>query len=50
MLDSLIADPERGLFCINYDEEEQLEIMGDFQDDNELSVDILFLPCNYVHN
>ena len=44
------ADPERGMYCISYDEDEPIELIGEWFDDNYARMEILFSPCNYVHN
>ena len=43
------ADPERGFYCINYDEDEPIELIGEWFDDNYARIEILFVPCNYLH-
>ena len=42
-------DPERGLFCINLDKDEQNLIFGEFLDDKYKSLGINMTPCNYLH-
>ena len=42
-------DPERGLYCIDWDDDEPLELIGEYNDDNYKQIEILFVPCNYLH-
>ena len=42
-------DPERGLFCIDFDPDESVAIFGEFQDDSYLRLEVTLTPCNYLH-
>ena len=43
------SDPERGLFCIDWDDDDPIEIYGDEIDMNYSRLEILLTPCNYIH-
>ena len=50
MLKGIKEDPERGLFCIDWeDEDEPIEIVGYEMDANYTRLDIMIVPCNYLH-
>ena len=40
-------DPNRGMFCIDWDGERV--IYGNERNENNLRMDIVFVPCNYLH-
>ena len=48
-LETIKADPKRGFNCINWDEDEPIELIGDYGDDDYSRIEILFVPCNYLH-
>ena len=49
-LNAIRNDPERGMLCIDWDNEKQpISIMGDEGEDNYQRLDIILVPCNYVH-
>ena len=49
-LQSLKTDPLRGMFCIDWNDEElPIKILGDESEDNYLRLEALLLPCNYIH-
>ena len=37
------------MFCIDWDGEEPIEIMGDEAEDNYIRFEAILNPCNYVH-
>ena len=41
-------DPERGLFCIDW-EKEQIEIGGYYSEENYSRLEVVLVPCNYIH-
>ena len=43
------ADPNRGMYCIDWYEEEPIVIGGEYEDDYYSELDIILAPCNYVH-
>ena len=50
LLKQIREDPERGLFCIDWnDEDEPIEIAGYEYDANYTRLDIMLVPCNYYH-
>ena len=48
-LKAIRSDPSRGMYCIDWDGEEPIEIMGDEAEDNYIRFEAIFSPCNYVH-
>ena len=44
------SDPERGLYCIDWNDEDPILIYGKEIDMNYSRLEIVFLPCNYLHN
>ena len=49
MLKSIKEDPDRGLFCIDWDDDNPFEITGYEFDDNYTRLEIVLVPCNYIH-
>ena len=45
--DKLISDPKRGLLCLDWSQ--NLYLQGYYQDARFSTIDILLLPCNYIH-
>ena len=44
------SDPERGLYCIDWNDEDPTLIYGKEIYMNYSRLEIIFLPCNYLHN
>ena len=48
-------DPDRGMLCIDWDGEEgamqsePIEITGQENDDDYARLEVVLVPCNYVH-
>ena len=42
-------DPERGMYCFDKDQLEGLEIYGEEKNQNYARLEVLLLPCNYLH-
>ena len=42
-------NPKRGMYCFDQDEMQGLEIYGDEKNENHGKLEILVLPCNYLH-
>ena len=50
VLRDLRSDPDRGMFCIDWnDYENPIMIGGEYEDDFYSELDIILAPCNYVH-
>ena len=49
MLQAIKEDPERGMFCIDWDDDEPYEIQGYEFEDTYTHLDIVMTPCNYIH-
>ena len=49
MLRAMREDPERGLFCIDWDNGDPVELVGYEFDDDYTRLEVLLVPCNYVH-
>ena len=49
LLSQIIEDPNRGLYCINFEDEESVLLTGEFGDDYFTKLDIILAPCNYLH-
>ena len=45
---SVREDPDRGMFCIDW-EKEQIEIGGYDQEENYSRLEVVLVPCNYLH-
>lgn len=45
----MLTDPERGLFCLDWDKLRDLEIYGSENEDEHQRLEFLMLPCNYLH-
>ncbi len=43
------GDPERGMYCLDRNQLEGIEIYGDEKNQNYARLEILLLPCNYLH-
>ena len=37
------------MFCINFEDEDEILITGEFGDDYYSKLDVLLVPCNYLH-
>lgn len=48
-LDAIKDDPERGMYCFDVDQMKGLKIYGDEKNQNHSRLEILILPCNYLH-
>ena len=42
-------DPDRGMYCFDQAEMEGLEIYGDEKNENYAKLEVMLLPCNYLH-
>ena len=40
---------KRGMFCIDFDEGEDIKIYGNERNDEYQRVEIVLVPCNYLH-
>ena len=45
----MLNDPERGLFCLDWDKLRDLEVYGSESEDEHQRLEFLMLPCNYQH-
>ena len=37
------------MLCVDWNDDDPFEIMGDYNEGDFVSIDISFVPCNYVH-
>ena len=42
-------DPDRGMFCIDWNDENPIEILGREQDTDYTRIEFILVPCNYIH-
>ena len=49
MLDAIRKDPARGLLCIDWNDDDPIEIIGYENDDDYARIEAVLVPCNYVH-
>ena len=49
MLKALREDPERGMYCIDWVDDDPIEVFGYEFDDNYTAIDVILVPCNYLH-
>ena len=42
-------DPERGMFCLDWVDSDPIEIIGSEFDEDYTRLEVVLLPCNYVH-
>ncbi len=52
MEDQVLAvknDPDRGMYCLDQDQMEGLEIYGDEKNKEHARLELFLLPCNYLH-
>ena len=49
-LDRIISNPKRGLFCVDWDDDNPFVLQGNENNFSFATIDILLLPCNYVHS
>ena len=49
MLKSIRENPERGFYCIDWADDNPYQIVGSEFDDNYTHLDIVLVPCNYMH-
>ena len=43
------TDPDRGLLCLDWEDDEPLEIIGHESNYDFTRLEVALLPCNYVH-
>ena len=48
-LKDIWEDPERGMFCIDWNDDDPIEITGHELDSDYTAFDVLLVPCNYIH-
>lgn len=49
ILEAIKEDPERGMFCFDWKDDDPIEVMG-YEFDTDFSrLEVLFVPCNYLH-
>ena len=48
LLGKLREDPDRGLMCIDWKSDDP-ELVGQFTDDDYTRLEVLLVPCNYLH-
>ena len=49
LLQSIREDPDRGMFCIDWNDDDPIELINSEQDDDYARIDITVAPCNYLH-
>ena len=49
LLKSIREDPNRGMFCVDWKDDDPIEIIGTNQKDDYTRFDALLAPCNYLH-
>ena len=49
LLESIKADPKRGLFCMDDEEEAKYELFGNDQLENYQRVELVVMPCNSIN-
>ena len=49
ILKEIREDPERGLYCIDFDDFELINLMGLETDNNYLNFAAYLVPCNFVY-
>ena len=37
------------MFCIDWNDNDPIELIGDFEEDDYTRFDIILTPCNYLH-
>ena len=47
--ESVRDSPNRGFFCIDWDDDAPNLIYGDWSEADYQSIEIVLVPCNYVH-
>ena len=48
-LKKIRENPERGMFCLDWNDDDPIELIGDTHDDDYTRLELLVVPCNYVH-
>ena len=46
-IQKITEDPKRGLLCIDWTDD--LYLQGTYSDERFSTIDIVMLPCNYIH-
>lgn len=49
LFSSINTDPKRGFYCVDWDENDPLVINGNENELNFQRIEVILLPCNYVH-
>ena len=42
-------DPDRGMYCIDWNDDDPIEMIGNETDDDYARLEVVFAPCNYLH-
>ena len=50
VLEDIKKDPERGFFCIDEDEDLELELYGRENYENYQRLELIMLPCNSINS
>ena len=45
----LQTDPDRGMLCLDWNDEEPIEIIGADSNDDYTRLEVVLTPCNYIH-
>ena len=48
-LKEIREDPQRGMYCFDWNADEPIELIGDAHDDDYTRLEVLVVPCNYLH-
>ena len=49
MLKDIKDDPDRGMFCLEWKDDDPYEVQGYFMDDFYTRLEVNLVPCNYIH-
>ena len=49
ILKAIRSDSQRGMFCLDWNDDDPIEIRGSDIDDDYIRFEINLVPCNYLH-
>ena len=49
LLKEIRENPERGMYCIEWNDDDPIKLYGTGHEDDFARIDVIFVPCNYLH-
>ena len=49
LLNAVRSNPDRGFLCIDWTDDNPVEFVGESNDNDYTRLDVMIVPCNYIH-